>query len=489
MDTIFHDVIIVIVIFVICKLVLQNISKVNGNRPPGPRGWPVIGYLPFLGPKPYKTLMKMRLKYGSIIGIKLGRNFTVVLGDLASIKEAFSKNELSARPLGIFQFNKKYHNVVNMRGKEWQNHTRTMLRIFRDLGIGKSRIEEVIQSQVSEVIAKLEAFGPKKDVNIEEVLSLPIDNIIYSMMCNKTFEHADPMKAVLHDFQVYSQRYFSSVSLAAYFPWIKPLLMKFHPMLKGTDRAFRNLENALSSEIAAHEKNIDEDEPRDFIDYFLKEIASRQGQDNYNKLVLNGTSQILLMAGSETSRVTLEWGLMYLAKHQDIQEKAYQEIVKVIGTEKPVAWSDRQQLPYNNALMMEIQRRKTLVPLNVIRCPQNKCAIGGYDIENDTFVLANLWAVHMDPNVWDNPKQFNPERFLQRNGEETSLVRNENFIPFSYGPRMCPGERLATMQLSIIMPRIIQRFRILPPSDGLDFTSELRVTILPKKPFLKFEKR
>ena len=96
-------------------------------------------------------------------------------------------------------------------------------------------------------------------------------------------------------------------------------------------------------------------------------------------------------------------------------------------------------------------------------------------------ILSNIWAVHNDSDVWDEPEKFKPERFLDENGD---FIQSKDIIPFSIGPRYCLGEKLARMEIFLFLVSIVQKFEILPPTDdgilphfedganGLAFTPE-----------------
>ena len=73
--------------------------------------------------------------------------------------------------------------------------------------------------------------------------------------------------------------------------------------------------------------------------------------------------------------------------------------------------------------------------------------------------MSNLWAVHNDPNLWRDPETFNPERFLDQQG---NFINSNHVIPFSIGPRHCLGEQLAKMEVFIFLVGMVQKFEFLP---------------------------
>uniref|UniRef100_A0A9L0S4N8 Cytochrome P450 family 2 subfamily U member 1 n=1 Tax=Equus caballus TaxID=9796 RepID=A0A9L0S4N8_HORSE len=87
----------------------------------------------------------------------------------------------------------------------------------------------------------------------------------------------------------------------------------------------------------------------------------------------------------------------------------------------------------------------------------------GYTIPKGTVVLPNLWSVHRDPAIWEEPDEFHPNRFLDDQGQ---LVKKEAFIPFGIGKRVCMGEQLAKMELFLMFASLIQSFKFALPKDS-----------------------
>ena len=86
-----------------------------------------------------------------------------------------------------------------------------------------------------------------------------------------------------------------------------------------------------------------------------------------------------------------------------------------------------------------------------------------------TGVVINFWALHNDPDYWESPSDFRPERFLLESGELAQ--RPVSFLPFSAGRRVCLGENMSKSMLMIIFPMIFQRYKFTKPDD-FDFGYE-----------------
>lgn len=151
-------------------------------------------------------------------------------------------------------------------------------------------------------------------------------------------------------------------------------------------------------------------------------------------------------AGTDTSAVTTEWAMSELINHPYVMAKARQEIDMVIGKSKMVEESDIANLPYIQAIVKETLRLHPTGPLVVRECTED-CIIAGYEIPAKTRLFVNVWAIGRDPNHWENPLEFWPERFLNKEemGKSQLDVRGQHFhlLPFGTGRRSCPGATLA----------------------------------------------
>lgn len=160
--------------------------------------------------------------------------------------------------------------------------------------------------------------------------------------------------------------------------------------------------------------------------------------------------------------MTLEWALFYSAYYPDIQKKVQNEIDTIIGNERVSTYADRLLMPYTLAFICEVYRARTVMPMNLYRrliqlfCNYHfnlftivlhrtvkDTHIRNHYLPKDTLVLANFWAAHNDPKLWDNPHEFHPLRFLTSDGKQ--LVNTENVVPFSSG---------AEQQLSCVSTKI-----------------------------------
>uniref|UniRef100_A0A3Q0RMW1 Uncharacterized protein n=1 Tax=Amphilophus citrinellus TaxID=61819 RepID=A0A3Q0RMW1_AMPCI len=162
-------------------------------------------------------------------------------------------------------------------------------------------------------------------------------------------------------------------------------------------------------------------------------------------------------------------------------EKVQAEIDAVVGSSRLPSLTDRENMPYTDAVIHEIQRMGNIVPLNVAHVANKDTTVDKYTIPKGTMILPALHSVLNDKTMWETPDSFNPQHFLDQDGK---FRRREAFIPFSMGKRSCLGEQLARMELFLFFTSLLQRFSFSAPAGeqpSLEF--KLGVTRSPK-PYL-----
>lgn len=157
----------------------------------------------------------------------------------------------------------------------------------------------------------------------------------------------------------------------------------------------------------------------------------------------------MFVAGTDTTSATLEWAMTELARHPRAMEKAQEEVRRIARAKGKVEEDDLVQLPYMRAVIKETLRLHPPVPLLVPRESIEKCVLDIYEIPAKTRVLINTYAIGRDPETWDKPLEYNPERFV---GSDID-IKGQDFelLPFGGGRRGCPGYTfgLATIELSL----------------------------------------
>lgn len=166
--------------------------------------------------------------------------------------------------------------------------------------------------------------------------------------------------------------------------------------------------------------------------------------------------QEIFMAGSETSSSTIEWALSELLRSPEKMIKVKAELATVIGPNKKFKESDIDNLPYLQAVIKETLRLHAPIPFLIPRKALQDTEFMGYHIPKNTQLFVNAWAIGRDPECWDEPSSFKPERFIGSNVD----YKGQHFelIPFGAGRRMCVGIPLADRMLHLALGSLLHEF-------------------------------
>uniref|UniRef100_A0A8C6YQX0 Cytochrome P450 2W1-like n=1 Tax=Nothoprocta perdicaria TaxID=30464 RepID=A0A8C6YQX0_NOTPE len=422
--------------------VSKSLKQSSLNLPPGPFPLPVIVVL-FLSPQ-------ISEKYGPVFTIHLGFQRTVVLTGYEAVKEALlnTADVFADRPaIPIF-----YH--IQHGNELWKTTRRFTMATMRDLGMGKRLAEERIQEEFGD-----EASGEPFRLRF---LNTAPTNITFAILFGRRFDYKDPTFVTL-------LRLIDEVMLLLGSPFLHvscPLLKCFSILSDLVGQAdfhcwtiFENLEVLPFPLVSQKEKD-------------------KSNTSFYDANVL-ASALDLLMAGTETTSTTLQWAILLMMKYPEIQRKVHAEIEQVLGPSCLPTFEDRKNMPFTNAVIHEVQRFVTLLP-HVPRCTSTDTYFKGYFIPKGTTVIPLLTSVLLDKTQWETPEEFNPNHFLDVDG---NFVKKKAFLPFSTGRRNCVGESLATVELFIFFTGLMQKFTFKPQpgvkESELDTTAEAGFTMRP----------
>jgi flavonoid 3',5'-hydroxylase len=148
-----------------------------------------------------------------------------------------------------------------------------------------------------------------------------------------------------------------------------------------------------------------------------------------------------------------------LLKNSSILKRAQSEIDGVIGRDRCLEESDICNLPYLRAICKETFRKHPSTPLSLPRLCTQDCQADGYFIPKNSRMLLNIWAIGRDPDVWENPLEFNPDRFMDPKGALIEPNGNHfELIAFGAGRRMCAGDRMGILMVEYALGTLIHCF-------------------------------
>ncbi|MEH2378952.1 MAG: cytochrome P450 [Nostoc sp.] len=159
----------------------------------------------------------------------------------------------------------------------------------------------------------------------------------------------------------------------------------------------------------------------------------------------------ILFAGHETTATTLAWAFYQIHQNSDVLLKLQQELDSLGENPNPM---EIAQLPYLTAVCLETLRMYPVLPILFPRITKSSINIAGYQFAPDTTLIASIYLLHYREDLYPNPQQFNPERFLERQYSPWE------FIPFGGGSRRCLGYALALLEMKLVLATVLSNYQL-----------------------------
>ncbi|XP_033014697.1 cytochrome P450 2C20-like [Lacerta agilis] len=402
--------------------------------PPGPTPLPLLGNLLQLNIRDIVTsFRKLREQYGPVFTVYMGSRPIVVLCGYEIIKEALVDNAETfggRGPIPALDDTLSKYGVVPTNGERWRQLRRFSLITLRNFGMGKRSIEERIQEEAQflvQVLRKTE--GHPFDPTIH--LSHAVSNVICSIVFGNRFEYEDKDFIFLLDTMKKSSLVMLStwVQICNFFPSLMRILPG--PQQK-VPRYMKKLTNFISQRVKMHQESFDPNCPRDFIDCFLAKMEQEKTNPASEFIHENLVATVLSLffAGTNSTANTIRQGLLALLRYPEMEANIQEEIERVIGRNRSPSYEDRNQMPYTEAFINEIQRFLDLSPVAAPHLVTQEAHFRGFTIPKGTTIIPFLSSIMKSSQYYETPRKFNPGHFLDETG---AFKKVDAFLPFGAG--------------------------------------------------------
>ncbi|KAM0967897.1 hypothetical protein ACFX2I_016274 [Malus domestica] len=431
---------------------------------------PVVPGLPLVGnllqlkeKKPYKTFTRWAEEYGPIYSIKTGASTMVVLNSTDVAKEAMvtrypsmSTKKLS-NALKILTYDKcmvaisdynDFHKMIkryiltNVLGANAQKRHRSHRDTMRDNVA--SRLHAHVKNSPQEAINfrkifESELFG----ISLKQAIGKNIEDGIYVEELGTTLSRDEIFKVLVLDIMEGA----IEVDWRDFFPYLRWVPNK--TIENKIQRLYHRRKAVMNALIKEQKKRIASGEELNcYIDYLLSEAKTLTPE----QIVMLLWETIIETA--DTTLVTTEWAMYELAKDQKRQDRLFEEIQNVCGTNK-INEEHLSQMPYLGAVFHETLRKHSPAPIVPLRYVHEDTQLGGYYVPAGTEIAINIYGCNMDKNQWESPEEWKPERFLKPKYDPMDLYKT---MAFGAGKRVCAGSLQAMLIACTTIGRLVQEF-------------------------------
>nr|GMD94624.1 cytochrome P450 81E8-like [Ipomoea batatas] len=468
-------------------LLLVLSSKLFSNRrknlPPAPLSLPIIGHLYLIKNSLHQALAALSAKHGPVLYLRFGCRPFLVVSSPSAVEDCFTKNNdiiMANRPRSMsgdnFSFDYKALPLAPY-GDLWRVQRRlTVVELFSTLSLHRSAA--IREDEIGTVIRSLFKLASKNGngnstVDFNNLAGIFTFNSMMRIMSGEQFVKEEEIggekgKEIVNGLREIFFASISATNVCDFFPvlrWfgyrgLEKQMVSLHKkrieFLNGILDEFRRRNNDGFSEGDEEMMKESREKKKSPVIETLLRLQKLEPEFYTNDLIMS----IILMvfvAGTETATATIEWAMSLLLSYPEVLRKLRYEIDNNVGHKHLLNESDLSKLPYLRCVINETLRLYPPVPLLLPHYSLQDCVVAGYDVPKHTTVLVNAWAIHHDPNVWEEPEKFKPERFEAVEGEGEASF-NYKFVPFGIGRRSCPGNNMALRLVSLALGAYIQCF-------------------------------
>ncbi|KAL0431923.1 UNVERIFIED_CONTAM: 4-hydroxyphenylacetaldehyde oxime monooxygenase [Sesamum radiatum] len=398
-------------------------------------------------------------EYGPAMLLQLGCVPTFVVSSADFAKQVLKDHDISfcSRPRSPGP-KQMFYGFLDVAFTPYGNHWRATRKIFVHHLLGPKKAESFSSERAVEIhhlVDYLSAASPNP-VNLDDKIFDLADGVIGAVAFGKSYRGKQFEGQLLRDVIVEAMRMIDSFSAEDFFP---NFFGRTIDLLTGhkarLDKCFHKLDGYLEMVLDEHlnRENTRKGDDDDLVDVLLglsnEETGLPLTREHIKAIFMN-----TFLGGVDTSAIVIIWAMSELIRNPQTMQKAQAEIRTKLGVKTTLEPDDLGKLTFLKMIVKETLRLHPPVPLLLPRETRRMCQIHAenntvYNISPQTRVLINAWAIGRDPNTWNKPNEFLPERF---EGNEVDFRgQHFEFVPFGGGRRMCPGisNSIATIELTL----------------------------------------
>ncbi|KAJ5179039.1 hypothetical protein N7492_002249 [Penicillium capsulatum] len=447
-------------LYVILNEFIRASARVPGLK--GPTGLPLIGNLAqirFNAAEQYRVWSR---KYGAVYQVQLGNIPIVVVNSAAAAKVLFGQNAqaLSSRP-EFYTFHKI---VSNTAGTTIGTSPYSDSLKRRRKGAASALNRPSVESYVSHLDVESKAFveelyryGNAGRVPVDPMPMIQRLSLSLALTLNwgvrVASQEEDMFDEITHVEEEISKFRSTTGNLQDYIP-----LLRLNPFSSNSKKA-AEMRARRDKYLGSLNKDLDGRMEKGTHKPCIQANVILDKEAKLNSEELTSISLTMLSGGLDTVTTLVAWSIGLLSTRPDVQEKAAKAIQEMYGQDEPMCpVDDDQKCAYVAALVKECLRYFTVLRLALPRTSIRDITYQGVVLPKGTVFFLNAWACNMDPDVWTDPDDFRPERWLEQ--------PDAPLFTYGMGYRMCAGSLLANRELYLVFMRTLNSFHIEPHDEA-----------------------
>ncbi|KAK7052035.1 putative cytochrome P450 [Favolaschia claudopus] len=446
---------------------LRKVGSREPGLPPGPPTLPLLGNL-HIFPKEFAhfKFTEWARTYGGIYSLKVGSGSAIVLTDAAAVKELMDKRSGSTADRPPMHVADLVTGGLNMAVSRYSESWRTLRKAAHTILTSQACTNHLpIQSAEASQLLHDILCCPEGFYNHIRRYG---NSVILSVLHGKRAPRYETQEATAffeaqHEWElVLEPGATPPIDLIPILKYVPERWAKWKQDCSKTRKMQWRLYFGLLDETKERLNQGEEN------GCFMEELLARQVELGMNREMTGYLGGMLIEGGSDTTASYLQSLILALVAYPDAQRKAQEEIDRVIGSHRMPTLNDLEEMPYIRAMILENHRWRPVAPMFMPHRALNDEEYKGFVIPQGCTIFVNIWGIFHDPELYDDPENFVPERYLlnengTKPGTDGSDLRPN--LPFGVGRRACPGIHLAQNSININAMNFVWAFNFTPDTD------------------------
>ena len=413
--------------------------------PPSPSALPFVQMLQWIA-RPMALMEACTRAYGDIFTLQIGKDFApvVFVSNPQALEEILSDSQHFDAPGEFNEILQPFlgkHSVISLSGARHQRQRQLLMPPFH--GERMRTYGQLIGEVTEQVMTQWSSEQPFCVRSSTQAIALRV--ILKTVFGLDEGSRGQQLEQFLSALLEETSSPYSAAML--YLPALQRDLGPLTPWGKFLRRKQQS-DKLLYEELQERREHFDSS--RTDILSLLMAARDEAGQP-MTDVELRDELMTLLVAGHETTATALAWALYWIHKLPSVREKLIQELDSLGDDPDPSAIF---RLPYLNAVCCETLRIYPVAMLTFPRMVKVPVSLMGYDFEPGTVVIGSIYLTHRREDVYPEPEQFKPQRFLERQ------FSAYEYLPFGAGARRCIGLAFAQFEMKVVLAKILSRFEL-----------------------------